>query len=184
MKKLSSSETSVLTRATGRNIPEDTILHINFLLKLNFLRLLQRSAEPSFTTEQCLQVKLWLTFNEPLTFMEGYASVIGMAPSINTPGIGDYLAAHTVIHSHARIYHLYDKEFRAQQGGTFKEFRRILRYTRLSVHRQTELFAIFRPLGARLIYQSPLLPSMRIEYPTKTYCDTLEYYKTNKLRGP
>jgi hypothetical protein len=54
--------------------------------------------------------------------MDGYASKIGMAPSINTPGIGDYLAAHTVIHAHARIYHLYDQEFRAEQGGTFKEF--------------------------------------------------------------
>nr|BAB91145.1 beta-glucosidase [Neotermes koshunensis] len=63
------------------------------------------------------RVKLWLTFNEPLTFMDGYASEIGMAPSINTPGIGDYLAAHTVIHAHARIYHLYDQEFRAEQGG-------------------------------------------------------------------
>jgi hypothetical protein len=80
------------------------------------------TAETSFTTKQCFQVKLWLTFNEPLTFMDGYASEIGMAPSINTPGIGDYLAAHTVIHSHARIYHLYDQEFRAEQGGTFKEF--------------------------------------------------------------
>jgi len=49
--------------------------------------------------------------------MDGYTSDTGMAPSINAPGIGDYLTAHTVIHAHARIYHLYDREFREQQGG-------------------------------------------------------------------
>ncbi|XP_021923725.1 lactase-phlorizin hydrolase-like [Zootermopsis nevadensis] len=63
------------------------------------------------------RVKLWLTFNEPLTFMDGYASDTGMAPSINTPGIGDYLTAHTVIHAHAKAYHVYKNEFREKQGG-------------------------------------------------------------------
>lgn len=60
---------------------------------------------------------MWLTFNEPLTFMDGYASDTGMAPSINTPGIGDYLTAHTVIHAHAKAYHVYKNEFREEQGG-------------------------------------------------------------------
>jgi hypothetical protein len=49
--------------------------------------------------------------------MLGYASDRLFAPAINTPGIGDYLAAHTVIHSHARVYHLYDQVFRNKQRG-------------------------------------------------------------------
>jgi hypothetical protein len=49
--------------------------------------------------------------------MIGYASKHGMAPSVDTAGIGDYLAAHTVLHAHAKAYHLYDNEFRAKQGG-------------------------------------------------------------------
>jgi len=65
-----------------------------------------------------LQVKLWLTFNEPLTFMEGYSSDKGFAPAISLPGLGDYLAAHTVIYAHARVYHLYDQLFRNKQQGT------------------------------------------------------------------
>jgi hypothetical protein len=49
--------------------------------------------------------------------MDGYASDTGMAPSINTPGIGDYLTAHTVILAHANIYHMYESEFKEEQQG-------------------------------------------------------------------
>jgi hypothetical protein len=49
--------------------------------------------------------------------MGGYASDTGMAPSINTPGIGDYLAARTVILAHANIYRMYEREFKQQQQG-------------------------------------------------------------------
>nr|AGP76179.1 beta-glucosidase [Macrotermes carbonarius] len=63
------------------------------------------------------RVKLWQTFNEPQTFMDGYCSDTGMAPSINAPGIGDYLTAHTVILAHANIYRLYEREFKQQQQG-------------------------------------------------------------------
>ncbi|GFG30509.1 hypothetical protein Cfor_08132 [Coptotermes formosanus] len=63
------------------------------------------------------RVKQWLTFNEPLTFMDAYASDTGMAPSVDTPGIGDYLTAHTVILAHANIYRLYEREFREEQQG-------------------------------------------------------------------
>lgn len=71
------------------------------------------------TTENLYsQVKLWLTFNEPLIIMGGYSSDTGFAPAINLSGIGDYLAAHTVIYAHARVYHLYDQVFRMKQRGT------------------------------------------------------------------
>ena len=49
--------------------------------------------------------------------MDGYASDTGMAPSINTPGIGDYLTAHTVLLAHANIYHMYEIEFKQEQQG-------------------------------------------------------------------
>jgi len=49
--------------------------------------------------------------------MDGYASDTGMAPSINTPGIGDYLTARTVILAHANIYHMYEREFKQEQQG-------------------------------------------------------------------
>jgi hypothetical protein len=49
--------------------------------------------------------------------MEAYASDTGMAPSINTPGIGDYLTAHTVILAHANIYRMYEREFKQEQQG-------------------------------------------------------------------
>jgi beta-glucosidase/6-phospho-beta-glucosidase/beta-galactosidase len=60
---------------------------------------------------------MWITFNEPLIFMGGYASETGMAPSINTPGIGDYLTARTVILAHANIYRMYEREFKQEQQG-------------------------------------------------------------------
>jgi hypothetical protein len=50
--------------------------------------------------------------------MAGYSSDKGFAPAINSPGLGDYLAAHTVIYAHARVYHLYDQLFRRKQKGT------------------------------------------------------------------
>jgi len=49
--------------------------------------------------------------------MDGYASDTRLAPSINTPGVGDYLTAHTVILAHANIYRMYEREFKQEQQG-------------------------------------------------------------------
>ncbi|XP_063234975.1 myrosinase 1-like [Bacillus rossius redtenbacheri] len=62
------------------------------------------------------RVKWWITFNEPLSFVNGYSSTM-IAPAVNAPGVGLYLAAHNVLKAHARVYHLYDDHFRSQQRG-------------------------------------------------------------------
>ncbi|XP_067010250.2 myrosinase 1-like [Anabrus simplex] len=65
------------------------------------------------------RVKWWITFNEPLSFVAGYAhgGPFIKAPAINKPGVGDYLATHHLLIAHARAYHLYDEQYRAKQQG-------------------------------------------------------------------
>ncbi|XP_047004630.1 myrosinase 1-like [Schistocerca americana] len=63
------------------------------------------------------RVKWWITFNEPAAFCYGYANMYSHAPSMPNPGIGDYLTAHTVLKSHARVYHLYQDQYKATQQG-------------------------------------------------------------------
>jgi len=64
-----------------------------------------------------VQVKWWNTINEPQAVAMGYSVGSGVAPNILTPGHGQYLAIHTVLLSHARAYRLYEREFKAKQGG-------------------------------------------------------------------
>ncbi|XP_049791492.1 myrosinase 1-like [Schistocerca nitens] len=64
------------------------------------------------------RVKWWITFNEPGVFVSGYAEVGTAAPSQPAPGIGDYLAIHTLLRAHGRVYRLYDQQYRATQNGS------------------------------------------------------------------
>ncbi|XP_047004616.1 myrosinase 1-like [Schistocerca americana] len=61
-------------------------------------------------------VKWWITINAPAGFVNGYA-VNEVAPAQPASGIGDYLAIHTVIKAHARVWHLYNEQYRASQNG-------------------------------------------------------------------
>lgn len=63
------------------------------------------------------RVKWWITFNEPAVFSLGYSTARGFAPSVNAPGIGNYLAIHTMLLAHAKTYHMYRQEFWAKQQG-------------------------------------------------------------------
>lgn len=63
------------------------------------------------------RVKTWITFNEPFNVChQGYGNVL-KAPALNLTGIADYMCTHTVLKSHAKVWHLYDEEYRATQKG-------------------------------------------------------------------
>jgi len=81
--------------------------------------------------------------------MEAYASDTGMAPSINTPGIGDYLTAYTVILAHANIYHMYEREFKQEQQGrpASKSF---LRQIINTIFNKRKIYVNFNPPNSRV----------------------------------
>ncbi|XP_068082218.1 myrosinase 1 isoform X2 [Anabrus simplex] len=63
------------------------------------------------------RVKWWITFNEPSHVSSAYADGHQFAPAVESHGIGDYLATHTILQSHTRAYELYKKQFRRKQHG-------------------------------------------------------------------
>ncbi|KAG6464699.1 hypothetical protein O3G_MSEX014674 [Manduca sexta] len=63
------------------------------------------------------RVKTWITVNEPKQFgIFGYG-MKRFAPGINATGIGEYMAVKNILLAHAKAWHIYDKEFRAEQKG-------------------------------------------------------------------
>lgn len=67
-----------------------------------------------------MQVKLWITINEPTKVTEGYGGNMtgsGYAPNVSAPGVGPYLAAHVLLKAHAAAYHLYNEKYRESQKG-------------------------------------------------------------------
>ncbi|XP_047121904.1 myrosinase 1-like [Schistocerca piceifrons] len=63
------------------------------------------------------RVKWWITFNDPVMSVWGYA-IAGVPPGLPATGVGDYLATHTLVKAHARVWHLYDEQYRATQNGS------------------------------------------------------------------
>jgi lactase-phlorizin hydrolase len=65
-----------------------------------------------------LQVKLWITFNEPWVIcVQGYG-LGDYAPGLKGLGTYVYQCGHNVLRSHARAYRRYKEEFDQEQGGT------------------------------------------------------------------
>ena len=64
-----------------------------------------------------LQVKLWLTLNEPIAMAWlGYGTGF-FAPGVRKEDVGSYEVAHNLIKAHAEAWHTYDEEFRQKQNG-------------------------------------------------------------------
>ncbi|XP_049938908.1 myrosinase 1-like [Schistocerca serialis cubense] len=63
------------------------------------------------------RVKWWQTFNEPGSVVLGYSGGFLIAPGINSSGVGDYMAAYTLLKAHAGAYRLYDEKYRQTQKG-------------------------------------------------------------------
>ncbi|KAG5671417.1 hypothetical protein PVAND_001615 [Polypedilum vanderplanki] len=63
------------------------------------------------------RVKIWMTFNEPLTNCIGEYGEGRSGASVRAPGVGEYLCGHHVLISHANVYHLYKEKFYKKQKG-------------------------------------------------------------------
>ncbi|XP_056630382.1 lactase/phlorizin hydrolase-like [Diorhabda sublineata] len=62
-------------------------------------------------------VKYWITFNEPKQTCQGGYGSGEMAPVIKSPGIGEYMCVHNVLKAHAKVWHVYNDQFRENQKG-------------------------------------------------------------------
>lgn len=63
------------------------------------------------------RVKYWITINEPREICyQGYGGA-SLAPLYDYSGVGDYLCSKNLLMAHAKVYHMYDAEFRPSQGG-------------------------------------------------------------------
>ncbi|KAJ8321478.1 hypothetical protein KUTeg_000973 [Tegillarca granosa] len=63
------------------------------------------------------RVKFWITLNEPYVVSYHGHEIGAMAPGIKGNGDKIYIAAHTLIKSHANAYRIYEREFKNKQNG-------------------------------------------------------------------
>jgi len=82
-----------------------------------------------------LQVKYWITHNEPYeTCWSAYGKGEDAPGLTDHPDTYPYTCAHTIILSHAKVWHTYNDNFRAQQKGRL--------FTRLNVDGGKSLYHV------------------------------------------
>ncbi|VVC97394.1 unnamed protein product, partial [Leptidea sinapis] len=68
------------------------------------------------------RVKYWITINEPYQICNNGYGDGSKAPLLEYSGIADYMCAKNLLMAHARAYHIYDKEYRTEDGEIFIAF--------------------------------------------------------------
>lgn len=66
---------------------------------------------------EMLQVKYWITINEPWVAAFISYGTKRHPPALNSPAELPYQAAHNILKAHAKVWHLYDKTYRPTQNG-------------------------------------------------------------------
>ena len=64
-----------------------------------------------------MQIKQWITFHDPYSFIYGGYGRKDMAPGINGPASTVYKAATNVLQAHAAVYNLYNQAYKNTQNG-------------------------------------------------------------------
>ena len=64
-----------------------------------------------------MQIKQWITFHDPYSFVYGGYGRKDMAPGINGPASTVYKAATNVLQAHAAVYNLYNQAYKNTQNG-------------------------------------------------------------------
>nr|XP_023020545.1 myrosinase 1-like [Leptinotarsa decemlineata] len=62
-------------------------------------------------------VQYWVTINEPKQVCTAGYGYGYFPPQVQSEGLLEYVCNHNLIRAHANGWHIYDKEFRPQQGG-------------------------------------------------------------------
>ncbi|XP_052799795.1 lactase/phlorizin hydrolase-like [Mya arenaria] len=63
------------------------------------------------------QVMHWITIYDPYGVAFTYGNASFAPAGVIHPATGPYKAAHNLIQAHTRVYHMYQKDFKTQQGG-------------------------------------------------------------------
>ena len=64
-----------------------------------------------------VQVKYWITFNEPFVISWAGYGAGNFAPGIKEPATLPYRVTHNIIKSHTEVWHLYNDKYKQRQKG-------------------------------------------------------------------
>lgn len=66
-----------------------------------------------------VQVKFWITLNEPFVVSNHGYEIGVMAPGLKGKGDRIYASGHNLIRAHAKAYRIYERDFKSSQKGCF-----------------------------------------------------------------